>query len=391
MATAHNQFSIEKEDVKNAFLQRTFDDKTHGELAAEPVPELRKALNLREDDIVALTKACYGLIDAPRRWWKSLVRDTQQLGWRSCRHEPCLMTWHVADSRGSCDHVDDVMISGPKGDPEFKRMWDKVKSLYEWSEWEQHEFDQCCCRIRQATDKSVTVDQESHARKISLITMSAHRRKHMSETLSAEEHTTLMAKRGELNWLATQSKIQLLAPLSLIDTSKTATGQSLKDVSRLARQAHCEASDKLHYPVISDPVFVSFADASWANRKDFGCQCRYLCVGTERSLSDGSAAPCRPISWHSGRCPRVARSATQAQEKTEFIRLLWLDIVQGAYDDTMIDQEISKVGGCLIIDAKGVFDAIHRSESAALSMQDKRSAVEGLALREAIGRTRTSQ
>ena len=38
---------------------------------------------------------------------------------------------------------------------------------------------------------------------------------------------------------------------------------------------------------------------------------------------------------------------------------------------------------------KGVFDAIHRNESAALSMQDKRSAVEGLALREAIGRTRT--
>ena len=48
VATAHNQFSIKKEGVKNAFLQGTFDDKTHGELAA--VPELRKALNLREDD-----------------------------------------------------------------------------------------------------------------------------------------------------------------------------------------------------------------------------------------------------------------------------------------------------------------------------------------------------
>ena len=48
--------------------------------------------------------------------------------------------------------------------------------------------------------------------------------------------------------------------------------------------------------------------------------------------------------------------------------------VQGGYDDTIIDHGISKVGGCLIIDAKGVFDAIHRSESAALSMQDKRSA-----------------
>ena len=79
MATAHNQFSIEKGDVKNAFLQSTFDDSVNGELAAEPVPALRKALNLREDEIVVLTKACYGLIDTPRRWWKSLVRDTQQL------------------------------------------------------------------------------------------------------------------------------------------------------------------------------------------------------------------------------------------------------------------------------------------------------------------------
>ena len=45
-------------------------------------------------------------------------------------------------------------------------------------------------------------------------------------------------------------------------------------------------------------------------------------------------------------------------------------------------EEIFKIGGCFIIDAKGVFDAICRNESAALSMQDKRSAVEGLALRE---------
>ena len=78
-------------DVKNAFLQGTFDDKTCGELAAEPVPELRKALNLREDEIVVLTRACYGLIDAPRRWWKSLVQDTQQLGWRS------LSAWTMLD------------------------------------------------------------------------------------------------------------------------------------------------------------------------------------------------------------------------------------------------------------------------------------------------------
>ena len=98
-----------------------------GELA---VPELRSALNLREDEIVVLTKACYRLIDAPRCWWKSLVRDTQQLGWRSSRHEPCL-TWHVRGKLKGlmCFHVDDIMISGTKNDPEFKRMMDSEKSL----------------------------------------------------------------------------------------------------------------------------------------------------------------------------------------------------------------------------------------------------------------------
>ena len=90
-------FSIEKGDVKNAFLQGTIDDKTHGDLAEEPVPELRKALNLREDEIVMLTKACYGLIDAPRRRWKSLFRDTQQLGWHSCRPGT-----FVENSKGPC-------------------------------------------------------------------------------------------------------------------------------------------------------------------------------------------------------------------------------------------------------------------------------------------------
>ena len=73
----------------------------------------------------------------------------------------------------------------------------------------------------------------------------------------------------------------------------------------------------------------------------------------------------------------------------EFTRLLWREIQVGYYNDRDIDGEISRVGGCLIIDAKGVYDTIHRNESAALSMSDKRSAVEGLALRESLGRTKT--
>ena len=46
--------------------------------------------------------------------------------------------------------------------------------------------------------------------------------------------------------------------------------------------------------------------------------------------------------------------------------------------------------GTLLVDAKGVYDALARSESAALSMKDKRSAIEGLALKAALTQTRTA-
>ena len=312
---------------------------------------------------------------------------------------PCLMTIHDGKELIGlcCFHVDDVMVAGRSDDPRWKEMRKRIEALYEWGSWESGEFEQCGCRVRQRQDGSITLDQESYARRIAMIPLSAHRRAHMAEPLTAEERSLMVAKRGELNWLATQSMVQLLAPLSLVDTSARATGESLRELNSLVRTAHAEASGCLHYPVIENPIFVTYADAAWANRKDLGSQCGFLCVGTDAKLLEGKAAPCCPISWHSRRCPRVARSsgsaetqaATQAQEEMEFTRLLWREVQTGGYDDKNIDDEIGKVPGCLIIDAKGVYDAIHRNESAALSMQDKRSAVEGLALRESLGRTKT--
>ena len=61
----------------------------------------------------------------------------------------------------------------------------------------------------------------------------------------------------------------------------------------------------------------------------------------------------------------------------------------GSYDDRDIDGNIGQADGCLIIGVKGVYDTIDCNGSAAISMSDKRSAVEGLALRESLGRTRT--
>eukprot|EP00969_Alexandrium_andersonii_P351003 15434484-Alexandrium_andersonii.AAC.1 len=77
--------------------------------------------------------------------------------------------------------------------------------------------------------------------------------------------------------MATQMMVKLLAPLSSADTSQRVTGESLRELSTLVWTAHAEASDCLRHPFIEQPTFVTYADAAWANRKDLGSQCGFLC------------------------------------------------------------------------------------------------------------------
>ena len=76
------------------------------------------------------------------------------------------------------------------------------------------------------------------------------------------------------------------------------------------RQAHCDASDKLHYPVISDPVFVSSADASWANKnrevpRRECCSLSYFLAHSHVSVA------------------RSSGSATRAQEENSYESCGW--------------------------------------------------------------------
>ena len=396
---AQKRFKLRKGDVKNAFLQGHQPAEDVQELVAEPVPELAEYMGLSADEVVVLTKFCYGLIDAPRQWWLTLQGDLLKAGWRKCKLEPCMMTMWEGDVLIGilCYHVDDIMIAGDENNKKYLHKLEELQGLYEWGSWEEQCFEMCGCRIEQEPGGNITLDQTKYARAIEVISMSAHRRKHEHETLTYKEHRDVIAKRGELSWLAQQSMVPLMAPLSLIDASEKATGKTLHDLNTLVRMAHANAEDKLHFRKLDDPIFLTFADAAWANRRDMTSQCGYLVVATERSILTGSSAPTCPIAWHSKQCPRVARSsgsaetqgAAQAQEEMEYVRLMWAELEYGDIDLTKADETIAKTTGVLVIDAKGVYDSITRSESAALSMSDKRSAVEGLALRESIGRTRT--
>ena len=102
------------------------------------------------------------------------------------------------------------------------------------------------------------------------------------------------------------------------------------------------------------------------------------------------------LAWGSSKLQRVARSssaaevqaAATAQEEAEYVRLVVHEVLHGAFDLKTWQQTCAKVPGALIIDCKGVFDAL-QSESSALGMSDRRSALEALGLRQALRATCT--
>ena len=70
---------LRKGDVKNAFLQCHVVNEAQ-ELIADPVPELVEHLGLSPDEVVVLTKFCYGPIDAPLETWKVMRHSVLSRG-----------------------------------------------------------------------------------------------------------------------------------------------------------------------------------------------------------------------------------------------------------------------------------------------------------------------
>ena len=91
---ASHSWKLRSFDIKAAFLQG--QPQADRIIAVDPVPELRKALNLRPQEICRLNKSAYGLVDAPYLWYCSLIEELGKLGFETSPFDPCcfvLRTW----------------------------------------------------------------------------------------------------------------------------------------------------------------------------------------------------------------------------------------------------------------------------------------------------------
>ena len=77
--SASRGFRLRKGDVKTAFLSGDREE-ARLDVYAEPLQEMRHKLQITREQMLKLETPVYGLRNAPRAWWKRVVRDLTETG-----------------------------------------------------------------------------------------------------------------------------------------------------------------------------------------------------------------------------------------------------------------------------------------------------------------------
>ena len=136
---ANKKWRVYKGDVSGAFLQgRPYA----GGLLCIPCDEICEAMGLAKGSVTRLKKACYGLVDAPLEWYKTVSEFLQTLGLERAWSDPCLWLWRPQGVlRGLVSgHVDDFLFGGSEEDSLWQEILNKIKQKFKWGDWEHGEF-----------------------------------------------------------------------------------------------------------------------------------------------------------------------------------------------------------------------------------------------------------
>ena len=197
-------------------------------------------------------------------------------------------------------------------------------------------------------------------------------------------------------WLATQVIPQLQAPFSLLlGYLSVATVLTLFEANKLARLVLVWAQTPLHTFVHEEMSVIGWSAASWACRREGSPQGGYIIGVAHKTFLEQAESPISVISWHSGKLTRVARSsrsaelqaAADAEGELSYIRLSFRELIGETIPLQRWEDAAAQIPAALVLDSRGVYDALARSEPACLGLKVKRSGLEALLLKRSLVET----
>ena len=212
-AAANRGWRIRKGDISGAFLQgRNYPD----ELFCVPCEEILAAMNLPKGSITRLKRACYGLVDAPLEWYKTVAEFMESIGLTRLWSDACAWVWKPQGQlRGMVTgHVDDFMFGGREDDKGWQHILQLIKDRFKWGDWEEDHFTQCGVQI-DSVPEGFTLSQPRYLDGLAEIPVCNSRKKQKGAPTNDREKSQLRALLGGLSWYAQQTGPHISAEVSL--------------------------------------------------------------------------------------------------------------------------------------------------------------------------------
>ena len=392
--SANNHWAIQKGDITGAFLQgREYPD----DMFCLPCPEICESMGIPQGSVTKLKRACYGLVDAPLEWYKTIAEYLQDIGLTRLWSDSCAWVWRPGgpgtEVRGMITgHVDDFLFGGNPEDQGWTRILELIKNRFKWGDWDQGSFVQCGVQI-DTIPEGFALSQPRYLDTVDEIPVSTQRRKSLQDTTTPQERSQLRGLLGALSWYSQQTAPHLSADVSLmLSEVSQSTVQSLIKANQLLSVERNKKGHKLLIQRCDNArmQFYAWVDAASQNRVD-GSSTQGIFIGAASDkLLRGELDTVSPISWHSQRIERKCRSpgaaetqaAVNGEDALFYARFQWAEIVHGNVNLRYPAETVRRVGGCLITDSRNVYDKL-QTEMLVIKGAEKRTNIELLSVKEA--------
>ena len=303
-----------------------------------------------------LKKTVYGLCDAARAWYLRVREELLNLGVEASSYDSALFYWTCGGCLKGiiCVYVDDFVFAGT--DEFYETVIAKLQSLFLVGTVEQGSFKYVGINIVNLPNGGISVDQCEYSKSIKTVSVSRERVATRNSELSSDEKMEYRSLVGQLNWIGTQTRPDIL--FDVCELSVSCSGATVDHVLRLNKVVSRLQNQqvKINFPQtdeIGEMCLEGYSDASFGNLPKSASMGGFIIF-----LRDKSGRRC-PIYWQARKIRRVVKSTIAAET------LALLDCAEAAVYIANILCEIT--GNALkiycLVDNKSLVDSLHSSKN----------------------------
>lgn len=396
---ANKRYPIALGDLKNAFCQSAPLNRETGEIYFEIPADGLEGVDKRQ--LILIVNGCYGLVDAPLHWRRSLVSTLQEFGYVQSRMDPCLFKLHQNGQLAGmvAIEVDDLLTAGNHFHEE-KMM--KLREIYQFGKWvELQKADNGASfngrRLQQLPDYTIKIDMKKFVEeRLNQIVLPTARKKMKESEVTEEERKQARMVCGALNWLSKEGRPDASAAASLCSSKiNKMKADDILMMNEAVKEIKENSGLEIRIQPLSRMRFAVVTDASFGN-SDFHSQAGQMIISHEVGLREGKKVPANLLWWRSGKLQRVVNLtlAAEAQSLSKGLGdLTWAlvlfrelqeekmslrDWASNLRHDEILAlasaQSDEQLRGCLaIVGAESLFDYLSRET---IGGQDRRTAIE---------------